>query len=349
MKVLHVLGPHLSLPATGYGGVERVVEALVNRQCAAGVDVGTFTVGTSRIQGRLHWHYAAPTLRHDDEGRAIWDRTHDYIQAGKAAELADTYDVIHNHSEFALPIFSMSRVPVLTTLHSYTASDGPSDRLVDAFPGARRVAISESQRSLLRGGLLATPKVLNPMSLDVMASSPKVESSGSHVLFLGAMSPNKGADIAISAAIAVNRGLILAGPLWQGDEAFLHDVVAPLSIGKKVRWVGAVGGAVKADLLRNAAVLLCPPRWNEPFGLAAIEAMGMGTPVAALRRGALSEIVDEGITGYTVENPVDLPDALEQAAKLDREACAAWARKRFDPEHAATSYQRLYEDAYEIG
>lgn len=149
MRVLHILGPHHEVPTIGYGGTERVVEALVTHQIAAGLDVGTFTVGSSRVPGRRHWHFPQTPQRLDEQGHSHWDFTDDVVHVAKAMAAARDYDVVHNHTEFALPLLGPHPVPALTTLHSYSGSGGSLDRLVEAFPDTPGVAISASQRALL--------------------------------------------------------------------------------------------------------------------------------------------------------------------------------------------------------
>ncbi|MGW3166874.1 glycosyltransferase [Streptomyces sp. NPDC001142] len=338
-----MLGPHVALPAAAYGGIERVVESLVVRQAAAGLDVGTFTVGSSRLPGRLHWHFPEVPLRHDSAGRRVYDRSDDVVQVGKALAVAGDYDFVHNHTEFALPMLALARVPAVTTLHSYSASGGGLDRLVEAFPDAPSVALSGSQRGLLPPAHRIVATVHNPLPLEVYRAEPRYERGLPTVAFLGSMTHDKGADLAIQAVKRAGRDLVAAGPVSRSHREFFDREVAPLLDGERWRWVGEVGGQRKIDLLRDAAVLLCPARWQEPFGLAAIEAMALGTPVVALRRGALAEIVDDGVTGYLADDPGELPALLGRAEKLDRAQCANEARKRFHPDRAAVAYCRLYE------
>lgn len=342
MRVLHILGPHVALPAARYGGVERVVEALVSRQVKAGLDVGTFTVGSSQLPGWLHWHFPQAPLRHDADGRRYYDRADDIVHAARALAIATDYDVVHNHTEFALPMLASSAVPAVTTLHSYSASDSGLDRLVEAFPDAPTVAISESQRHLLSPPNHVVDTIHNPLPIEIHNASPRYQNGSRTVAFLGAISRDKGADIAVRAARLAGRTLVVAGPVSRSNRGFFDREVAPLLDGDRALWAGEVGGRKKVELLRDAAVLLCPVRWQEPFGLAAIEAMALGTPVAALRRGALTEIVEDGVTGCLVDNPDDLPDALVRAADLDRAQCANRARERFHPDRAATTYSHIY-------
>lgn len=344
MRVLHILGPHNEVPTTGYGGTERVVEALVTHQLAAGLDVGTFTVGTSRVPGRRHWHFPEVPQRLDGHGRSHWDFTDDVVHVAKAMAASSDYDVVHNHTEFALPLLDLYPVPALTTLHSYSGSGSPLDRLVEAFPDTPGVAISAAQRALLPSANKVIATVHNPMPLEMCDVPVRVGPGAPTVVFLGYVTRYKGPDIAVRAAAAAGRPMIVAGPVSSSNRAFFDQDIAPMLDGDRSRWIGEVAGQDKIDLLRDAAVLICPVRWNEPFGLTALEAMAVGTPVVALRRGGLAETVEDGITGVLVDDEDDLPAAIDRAAALDREQCARQARQRFAPEHAAAAYQRLYAD-----
>lgn len=347
MRVLHVLGPHNEVPPAGYGGTERVVEALVTHQVAAGLDVGTFTVGSSRVPGRRHWHFPEVPQRLDGQGRGHWDFTDDVVHVAKAMAVAADYDVVHNHTEFALPLLDIYPVPALTTLHSYSGSGGSLDRLVEAFPDTPGVAISDTQRALLPSANRVVGTVHNPLPLEMCDVPVRVGPGAPTVVFLGYVSRSKGPDIAVRAATAAGRPVIIAGPVSSSNRPYFDDDIAPLLDGDRSRWIGEVGGQDKIDLLRDAAVMICPVRWNEPFGLTAVEAMAVGTPVVALRRGGLAETVEDGITGVVVDDPDDLPAAIDRAAGLDRDQCAQRVRQRFAPEHAAAAYQRLYADLME--
>lgn len=339
-----MLGPHIELPATGYGGVERVVESLVTHQVAAGLDVGTFTVGSSRVPGQRHWHFPRVPLRLDEQGRSHWDWTDDVVHVAKAISSASDYDVVHNHTEWAMPLLDFHMVPALTTLHSYSGSGGRLDRLVEAFPDTPAVAVSAAQRALLPAANHVVATVHNPLPLEVCDVRPRVGAGAPTVVFLGYVSRDKGADIAVRAAAAAGRPVIVAGPVSRSNRHYFDHDVAPLLDGDRSRWIGEVGGQDKIDLLRDAAVLVCPVRWNEPFGLVALEAMAVGTPVVALRRGGLAETIEDDITGVVVDDPNDLPAAIDRAAALDRDQCARRVRQRFAPERAAAAYRRLYTD-----
>jgi glycosyltransferase involved in cell wall biosynthesis len=220
---------------------------------------------------------------------------------------------------------------VVHTLH------GPVDaeliRLAAARPELRLAA--PSRRDAARLGPAAR-WIPHGVALDRLAPDGP---PGAHLLFLGRLEPSKGPDLAIAAATELGRELVLAGPV--NDEPFFAARIAPF-LGERVRHAGVVTGARKARLLAEAACLLVPSRAEEAFGLAAAEAMACGTPVAALARGALAEVVEPGVTGALAAEEDALADAVRTAVTLDRRRVRARAAERFDIARTAERYVRWY-------
>jgi len=166
-----------------------------------------------------------------------------------------------------------------------------------------------------------------------------VEQPVDYLLYLGRFTPGKGPLAAIEAAQAAGMHLVLAGP----ENGYFRETIAPLVDGSRVRYAGSVTGESRSRLLGNAKALLYPLSEPEPFGMVMIEAMMCGTPVAALRLGAVPEVVDEGLTGCIVESPADLPRQIERALALDRRAVRRRAEERFSGERMAREYLGIYE------
>jgi glycosyltransferase involved in cell wall biosynthesis len=342
LRILQVIGPHVEVPPTAYGGSERVVESLAVHLPTAGVSVTTFTVASSRLPGATAAHFPAPPVRFDKNGDRFWDRTDDLIQVGKAFEIAAGVDIVHLHTEYGLPFVALSPVPVVSTLHSYANEGGGLERLVDSYPHVPYVAISNRQRGLCQH-LNVVDTILNCIPQDVLDASPGERAAEDpYLLFLGSVDERKGSDRALDAALALNHRILLAGPVSRSNRQWFDRMIAPHVDGSRVDYLGDVGGSRKLRLLREAAVLLCPVRWQEPFGLVAVEAMALGTPVVATRQGALAEVVEDGITGYTVDDPADLAEACWRAILIDRHQCAKHARTRFDPVRTARQYTEVY-------
>ncbi|MFE4367920.1 glycosyltransferase family 4 protein [Streptomyces sp. NPDC056835] len=342
VRVLQVLGPHVNVPPVVYGGTERVAESLAVELTGLGVEVTTFSVGTSSPTGRLAFHFEEPRTSSGKNGKASWDRVDDVIQAGKAFAMSGDFDVVHNHTEYGVPFAGICNTPTVTTLHGYAAEGTGLERIVNNFPDAGYVTISERQRSLcphLR--VLAT--VPNCIPEDVVGAKARATPGGAYLVHLARISAAKGSDLAIEAARSAGIPLVLAGPVFRSDKEFFESKIKPYLDGVSVDYVGVVSGEAKTSLLRDALATLAPIQWDELFGLSIVESMAVGTPVIAFRKGAFPEVVEESVTGFVVDDVRAMRAAIEQVGALDRGLCAAAARGRFAPSAMAKSYVQVYE------
>ena len=165
------------------------------------------------------------------------------------------------------------------------------------------------------------------------------------MLFIGRMSPDKAAHLAIDAARAAGRRIVLAGKLQEPHEqAYFESEVQP-RLGNDAEFVGEADMAAKQELYSTAHCLVFPICWDEPFGLVMIEAMACGTPVVALRRGSVPEVVLDGVNGLVRDNPADLPAAINEAAKIDPSACRRHVEENFDVSTMAAGYEHIYAQA----
>jgi glycosyltransferase involved in cell wall biosynthesis len=180
----------------------------------------------------------------------------------------------------------------------------------------------------------------NALDLD---SYPLHEERGEYLLFLGRMSPDKGAHRAIEVARAAGVPIKLAGKKREhAEQAYFDEVVRPL-LGDDAEYVGETTHALKVDLLQNARATLFPIDWEEPFGLVMIESMACGTPVIATRRGAVPEVVAHGRSGVIVDDWHDMAAALADADALEPDACRSWVEEHFSAERMTRDYAAAYE------
>jgi glycosyltransferase involved in cell wall biosynthesis len=164
------------------------------------------------------------------------------------------------------------------------------------------------------------------------------------VLFLGRVSPEKAPELAITAARAAGRTLVASVKCREPEERrYFEEHVEPL-LGPDVDWRVDPPQDEKRDLLARARCLVFPIQWDEPFGLVMTEAMASGTPVVALRRGSVPEVVVHGVTGFICDDVSEFPDAIEACGDLDPAACREHVREQFSPETMAERYERLYLD-----
>jgi glycosyltransferase involved in cell wall biosynthesis len=261
------------------------------------------------------------------------------VQAARLPELLGDLevDVVHDNT-FAGPLVGSAHgLPTVVTAHGPVHGDmGVYYRTISAR--ASLVALSGAQREHLPTARWAAtvPNGLRPERFPFRAAK------GDYAVFLGRMSPDKGPVWAVDAARAAGIPLVMAAKCREDVEVRYFDhAVAPL-LGGDVQWIGEIGGRRKVELLAGARCLLFPIDWEEPFGLVMIEAMACGTPVVALRRGAVPEVVDHARTGWVCDRPAELPAALQRTADLDPRDCRTAAEERFSAAGLAAGYERVY-------
>jgi glycosyltransferase involved in cell wall biosynthesis len=167
--------------------------------------------------------------------------------------------------------------------------------------------------------------------------------SGRYLAFLGRLTPEKGPDIAIRVARAAKMPLRIAAKIPRGETRYFKEAIKPLLDGPEVQFVGEVNDQQKNDFLGNAAALLFPIDWPEPFGLVMIEAMACGTPVIAWRRGSVPEIVEDGVTGFIVDSEAEAGSAILKLASLDRARVRAGFERRFTARRMAQDYRTCFK------
>jgi len=230
--------------------------------------------------------------------------------------------------------------PLVHTLHR--PFDDQTAALYAAHaPHAWVVPISRAQLADAPPGLRLLGPIPNPLTL---AEWPAGGPRGDHLVWLGRVDPEKGPDVAISAARRAGRDLVLAGPVQPAQQGFFDAHVAPL-LDAHARYVGEVGAIAKRRLLAGAAGLLMPIRWPEPFGMVMIEAMACGTPVIAFRAGAAPEIVVDGRTGFVVDDERGMVDAIARLPDVDRRVCRAHVASTCDTPRVAAAYERAFRTA----
>jgi glycosyltransferase involved in cell wall biosynthesis len=250
-----------------------------------------------------------------------------------AVERSGEFDVLHSHAYlWGIPLTRLSRARLVNTTH--IVPDDNMAKLCSAYPEATITAISRQQWS--QYPQLAPATVIHHGV--TVEKFPFQETPDGYVCYLGRFVSGKGPRQAIAIAKKLGVKLLMAGP----RSAYFREQVEPLIDGQSVEYVGFVKGADRAKLLGGARALLYPIQYAESFGLVLLEAMLCGTPVAAMRLGAVTEVLDEGITGYSVASVDELPGALQKCFGLNRAAVRRWAEARFSVELMAKRYEQFY-------
>jgi glycosyltransferase involved in cell wall biosynthesis len=324
-----------SVPPKLYGGTERVVAWLTDELVELGHEVTLFASGDSRTRGDLHavWPHALRLGRRRTDPNAAFALLLESI-----AKRAGDFDIIHAHIDWLhLPLLSQLGVPFLTTIHNRLDLPGLPD-VVRAFPQAPFVSISDQQRlPLPEANWSGTIQHGLPTNL----FRPSYE-QGSYLAFLGRLTVEKGPEDAIRIANAVGKSLRIAAKIPRAETTYFKKHLEPHIDGNKIQLIGEVNEAKKQPFLANAAALLFPIDWPEPFGLVMIEAMACGTPVIAYRSGSVPEVIDDGITGFIVENEDEAIRAVKEVTRLDRRKVRARFEQRFSAQRMAREYEKQY-------
>jgi glycosyltransferase involved in cell wall biosynthesis len=319
------------------GSIEAHVWLLTRELTRLGHEVTVFASAGSETDGELVATLPGPYGRSgspDDWHLCEW------INLCRGVEQARRFDVLHSHAYlWGLPLQVLANKPMVHTLH---VMPGPDEaRLWSCTSQAHIVALSAHQWSAFPH---LVPNAVISHGLDAAQFSFRAEPAD-YVCYLGRFNAGKGPLQAIEAARAAGVRLLLAGP----QNEYYHAHIAPLVDGTAVEYIGSVTGPAREGLLGGARALLYPLVEPEPFGLVMAEAMMCGTPVVALRTGAVPEIVQEGVTGYTSGSTADLPQWLRRSFSLDRHVIRDQALARFSAREMARSHEKLYERLTAVG
>ena len=329
MRIAQIAPLHEAVPPKLYGGTERVVSFLTEELVNLGHEVTLFASGDSVTSADLHasWPRA---LRLDP---AIRDPIAPHmLMMEHIARRMDDFDVLHFHMDYwPFSFFSRQRLPFVTTLHGRL--DLPELQPVfNTFNKVPVVSISDSQRRPLpQANFVRT--VLHGLPEGLLTPRP---SARDYLAFLGRICPEKGVDKAIRIARASGIPLKIAAKVDRVDAEYFERKIRPM-LGDGVELIGEINDGQKPDFLSGACGLLMPIDWPEPFGLVMIEAMACGTPVIAFNRGSVPEVIEDGLTGFIVE---DETSAISAVARL-RELTTGAIRRRFETRFTA---RRMAED-----
>jgi glycosyltransferase involved in cell wall biosynthesis len=336
MRIAQIAPLMEAVPPKLYGGTERIVAYLTDELVAMGHDVSLFASGDSTTKATLEAAYPQ-ALRLDPN---IRDHIAPLVtMLETVAQRAREFDVIHLHCDYlGYPVLSRAGAPFLATLHGRL--DLPELKLVyRAFADVPVVSISDSQREPLpEAQYIATVYHGLPERLLSLG-----EGAGGYLAFLGRISPEKAPDRAIRIAAGAGIRLKIAAKVDRVDREYFASEIEPLLAQPHVEFIGEIAEHQKSEFLGNAAGLLFPIAWREPFGLAMIEAMACGTPVIALRNGSVPEVIDDGITGFIVDDEAGAANAARRLHLLDRTLIRHVFERRFTARRMAEDYTRIYQ------
>jgi glycosyltransferase involved in cell wall biosynthesis len=340
MQIAQIAPLTEAIPPKLYGGTERVVHWLVEELVALGHDVTLFASGDSETSAKLEsfWPRA---LRLDGSIRDP-NALHMTMLEQVRRQAAD-FDFLHFHLDYyPFSLFGRQSTPFLTTMHGRL--DLPELQTVfDTFSDAPVVSISNAQRrplpqarwvKTIHHGL--PEKLLTPMPV-----------KPSYLAFLGRISPEKRVDRAIRIAQHCGLPLKVAAKIDRADRDYYEDEIRSMMAAPNIEYVGEIGDKDKSAFLSGAIALLVPIDWPEPFGLVMIEAMACGTPVIAYNRGSVPEVIEDGVTGFIVEDEAGAMGAVDRLPHLSRTAIRRRFEERFTARRMALDYLSVYRSLKE--
>lgn len=383
IRVAMIAPPWLSVPPTGYGGIEEVIYNLTNGLRELGVDVELFTIKTSTIPG-VNKHYYYEDEQYGHIHKPLYESTPVAVAqvmfALNAVAKDGEYDIIHDHNGFLGPLalYWANRYkglpPALHTHHGPPFSDrqrlkvGIPDNLPmwRQFENAKGFYLVGISSSLMK----TAPKELKPITLPPIHHGldvtrfPFQKNKGSHFITLGRFSRDKGNHIAVRlcdelgyaldmAGIVAGIGsykqlvLELANPMSNyrsnGDFKYFSDQILPMTIkNPKIRYIGNLSGKRKLSFFAEAKAFLFPIDWEEPFGMVLIESLACGTPVVAMNRGSVPEIIEHGKNGFIANSVKEFGEYMQRVGEIDPLVCRQTVEQKFSVQKMAQRYLAHY-------
>ena len=337
MRVLQLAPLWETVPPPRYGGTEAVVSVLCEELVRQGHEVTLCASGDSVSSAELSSVYPRSLRTADD----LQDRQpYDWMHIALSLRAADGFDIIHNHAgELAMAMSPLVDVPMLSTTHCLITPD--TQFVWDRYGGWYNSISHAGRRAMppVRGGTYCGV-VYNGIDVE---SFPYEERKEDYLLFLGRVAPEKGTHLAIDVARRLGKRLIIAAKVDRADRQYFHDVVEPLIDGDLIQFVGEADTLLKRKLYARACCLLLPICWEEPFGLVMAEAMACGTPVIAFARGAATELVVDGETGFLVHDMDGMVRAVHRVDRIDPQRCRRHVEENFSAQRMTEGYLALYE------
>jgi glycosyltransferase involved in cell wall biosynthesis len=337
MRIAQIAPLTEAIPPKLYGGTERVISWLTEALVALGHDVTLFASGDSHTSAKLE--PAWPRALRLDGGVRDANALH-LTMLEQVRRRAGDFDILHFHLDYyPFSLFMRQATPFVTTLHGRL--DLPEHQhLFAAFAAAPIVSISNAQRLPVpdAGWVRTVHHGLPERSLMPQPVKP------TYFAFLGRISPEKAVDDAIRIAQRCGVPLKLAAKIDKVDREYFETTIRPLLRPPAVEYIGEISDSQKSDFLSGAACLLAPSAWPEPFGLVMIEAMACGCPVIAYKRGAALEIIEEGVTGFVVDDEAGAVAAVGRLATLSRRAIRKRFEARFTARRMAEDYLGVYRE-----
>jgi len=337
MRIAQIAPLWEQVPPPAYGGTELVVSLLTEELVRRGHDVTLFASGDSTTTAKLESVHPK-ALRLDTSVKDY--NIYDMLNMSRVYERADDFDIIHSHVGcVSMPYSTLVKTPTVHTLHGIFTPD--NEKMFSHVRNQAFISISNSQRDQ-RLGLNYVATVYNGIDSDTYQFHPKPDHPP-YLAFLGRMSPEKGAHLAIEIAKKSGWHLKMAGKVDPVDLNYFEQEIKPHIDEVQIEFLGEANHQQKSILMGGAVATLFPITWKEPFGLVMIESMVTGTPVIAMSLGSVPEVIAHDRTGYLCENVEECIAAIAPASRLDRLACREHILINFTGKRMADGYEAVYQ------
>lgn len=384
LRIAMMAPPWLAIPPSGYGGIEYVVHYLVVELTKMGHEVELFSTGdTSTPATNNHWYYSDGQYRHISKSlydAVTLPITQVLYSLGKIRD-SGRFDIIHDHNGFIGPAI-MGNLnpayfpPVLHTLHGPFSTD---EAVENGMPDNRPMYMQFKHSGRLyfngisRAQMKLAPKELSTLAVDVVHNSVNLDDfpfvprddRDDYFITLARFTRDKGQAVAARLAEELGVRLRMAGivdgiadprkllvelaninssHINNADFMYFRDQILPLLIPRQIEYVGNVAGDYKQRFVGRAKALLFPIDWEEPFGVSVIEANACGTPVVAMNRGAMPEIIEHGVNGFLAKNEKEFKDYMTRIDEIDPEECRRVVQDKFSSVAMAKAYLKRYKE-----
>lgn len=342
MKICIIAPIDENIPPKLYGGIGRVIsllaEGLVEREHHVTLLAPENTKTSARLVSIIKKPLEAndPKNNNSPEVREVFFESS--LKKIKEVLLSEQFDIINNHLGWRLvPFHDIVNPPIITTLHT-PLNQKKKQEVFNSFKKAPVISVSNNQRKALPNiNYLET--IYNGIDLSLFNFSEK---HNNYLVFLGRMSPKKGVFESIEIAKKLGTTLIMAGAIHDWDKDYFVTKIQPRIDGENVIFLGEIDDVQKNELLGGAKALLAPIQWDEPFGLTFIESMACGTPVIALNRGSVQEVIIDGLTGIIASSKSEIYKRFGEIDGISRKKCRQHAEENFNSDIMINNYEKTY-------
>jgi glycosyltransferase involved in cell wall biosynthesis len=340
LRIAITTDPEVPIPPSHYGGIERVIHFLVDGLTARGHEVVLFAHPDSKVACELV-PYPGPG------SRGYWNVTRNAVRIARRLVARD-FEIVHSFGRLAY-LTPLAWRPIRKIMSYQRPITVSSIQRAHRLFGASIEFTACSGHMIQPVASLGTWHVVHngvPLSSYTFRSRVAADAP---LVFLGRIESIKGPHLAIEAARAAGRSIVIAGNVEPRHQPYFDEAIRPHLDGHRVTYIGPVDDSQKNDLLGRAAALLMPILWDEPFGIVMAEALACGTPIVGFARGSVPEVVADGVTGFTAADLPGLVDGIHRLGEIDRAACRAAAEARFSDRVIVDAYESIYRAGRRLG